>query len=150
MLHFSRRRCLAGLSKLKFLSQCRGSVYRYVIRLNNPNNFSSERKFERASKMAKKLYVGNLSYNTTDASLKDAFSGMGEVESANVITDKMTGRSRGFGFVNMVNDAEAEAAIEKMNGADLEGRKLTVNEAKPLSERPPRRNFDNRGGGSRY
>lgn len=100
--------------------------------------------------MAKKLYVGNLSYNTTDASLKDAFSAMGEVESANVITDKMTGRSRGFGFVSMVNDAEADAAIEKMNGADLEGRKLTVNEAKPLSERPPRRNFDNRGGGSRY
>lgn len=101
--------------------------------------------------MAKKLYVGNLSYNTTDASLKDAFSPLGEVESANVITDKMTGRSRGFGFVSMVNDAEADAAVEKMNGADLEGRKLTVNEAKPLSERPPRRNFDsNRGGASRY
>ena len=100
--------------------------------------------------MAKKLYVGNLSYNTTDASLKAAFAALGEVESANVITDKMTGRSRGFGFVNMVNDAEAEAAIAKMNGADLEGRKLTVNEAKPLSERPPRRNFDNRGGAPRY
>lgn len=101
--------------------------------------------------MAKKLYVGNLSYNTTDASLKDAFASMGQVESANVITDKMTGRSRGFGFVNMVNDAEADVAIEKMNGSDLEGRKLTVNEAKPLSERPPRRNFDNnRGGASRY
>jgi cold-inducible RNA-binding protein len=101
--------------------------------------------------MAKKLYVGNLSYNTTDASLKAAFAGLGEVESANVISDKMTGRSRGFGFVNMVNDAEALAAIEKMNGADVEGRKLTVNEAKPLSERPPRRNFDNnRSGGSRY
>jgi RNA recognition motif-containing protein len=95
--------------------------------------------------MAKKLYVGNLSYNTTDASLKEAFASLGEVESANVITDKMTGRSRGFGFVSMVNDAEAEAAIEKMNGADLEGRKLTVNEAKPLAERPPRRNFDSRG-----
>ena len=101
--------------------------------------------------MAKKLYVGNLSYNTTDVSLKAAFSPMGEVHSANVIVDKMTGRSRGFGFVNMVNDAEAEAAIEKMNGAEVEGRKLTVNEAKPLSERPPRRNFDNnRSGGSRY
>lgn len=99
--------------------------------------------------MAKKLYVGNLSYNTTDVSLKAAFATLGEVESASVITDKMTGRSRGFGFVNMVNDAEAEAAIAKMNGADLEGRKLTVNEAKPLSERPPRRNFDNRGGGDR-
>lgn len=100
--------------------------------------------------MAKKLYVGNLSYNTTDASLKEAFASLGEVESANVIIDKMTGRSRGFGFVSMVNDAEAEGAIEKMNGADLDGRKLTVNEAKPLAERPPRRNFDNRGGGSRY
>ena len=101
--------------------------------------------------MAKKLYVGNLSYNTTDASLKAAFSAMGEVESANVISDKMTGRSRGFGFVTMVNDDEALAAIEKMNGAEVEGRKLTVNEAKPLADRPPRRSFDsNRGGGSRY
>lgn len=99
--------------------------------------------------MAKKLYVGNLSYNTTDASLKEAFAAIGKVESANVITDKMTGRSRGFGFVNMVNDEEAQKAIDTMNGADLEGRKLTVNEAKPLSERPPRRNFDNRGGGDR-
>lgn len=101
--------------------------------------------------MAKKLYVGNLSYNTTDASLKAAFVGLGEVESANVITDKMTGRSRGFGFVNMVNDEEALKAIEAMNGTEVEGRKLTVNEAKPLSERPPRRNFDNGGmGGGRY
>ncbi len=101
--------------------------------------------------MAKKLYVGNLSYNTTDASLKDAFAPLGAVESANVIVDKMTGRSRGFGFVTMTNDDEALAAIEKMNGADVEGRKLTVNEAKPLAERPPRRNFDsNRSGGSRY
>ena len=101
--------------------------------------------------MAKKLYVGNLSYNTTDASLKAAFATLGEVESANVISDKMTGRSRGFGFVNMVNDEEALVAIEKMNGTDVEGRKLTVNEAKPMAERAPRRNFDsNRSGGSRY
>lgn len=100
--------------------------------------------------MAKKLYVGNLSYNTTDASLKDAFVPLGAVESANVIVDKMTGRSRGFGFVTMTNDDEALKAIESMNGAEVEGRKLTVNEAKPLAERPPRRNFDNRGGGSRY
>jgi len=100
--------------------------------------------------MAKKLYVGNLSYNTTDASLKDSFLPMGEVESANVITDKMTGRSRGFGFVTMTNDDEALKAIESMNGAEVEGRKLTVNEAKPLAERPPRRNFDNQSGGSRY
>jgi len=82
--------------------------------------------------MAKKLYVGNLSYSATDASLKDAFAPMGAIESA------------------MTNDDEALKAIESMNGAEVEGRKLTVNEAKPLSERPPRRNFDNRGGGSRY
>ena len=100
--------------------------------------------------MAKKLYVGNLSYNATDASLKDSFSAMGAVESANVIIDKMTGRSRGFGFVTMTNDDEALKAIESMNGQEVDGRKLTVNEAKPLSERPPRRNFDNRSGGSRY
>ncbi len=98
--------------------------------------------------MAKKLYVGNLSYSTTDASLKAAFAPLGEVESANVIMDKMTGRSRGFGFVNMVNDAEAEEAIQKMNGVDVEGRKLTVNEAKPLTERSPRRSFDNRSSNS--
>ncbi len=102
--------------------------------------------------MAKKLYVGNLSYNTTDASLNSAFAAFGAVESANVIIDKMTGRSRGFGFVTMTNDDEATKAIEAMNGQDLEGRKLTVNEAKPLTERPPRRNFDrgDRMGGSRY
>jgi len=100
--------------------------------------------------MAKKLYVGNLSYSTTDASLSAAFAQKGAVEAANVIIDKMTGRSRGFGFVTMTNDEEALAAIESMNGTELDGRQLTVNEAKPLSERPPRRNFDNRGGGSRY
>ena len=104
--------------------------------------------------MAKKLYVGNLSYSTTDASLNTAFAAFGAVESANVIINKMTGRSRGFGFVTMTNDDEAMKAIDAMNGQDLDGRKLTVNEAKPLSERPPRRNFDNRGGdrmgGSRY
>ena len=101
--------------------------------------------------MAKKLYVGNLSYNTTDASLKSAFAPFGEVESASVISDKMTGRSRGFGFVTMVNDEEAMKAVESMNGNEFEGRKLTVNEAKPLTERPPRRNFDRGNGmGGRY
>lgn len=99
--------------------------------------------------MAKKLYIGNLSYNTTNDSLKNAFTSLGEVESANVIFDKMTGRSRGFGFVNMINDQEAESAIEKMNGFELDGRKLTVNEAKPLAERPVRKSFDNRSN-SRY
>jgi cold-inducible RNA-binding protein len=95
--------------------------------------------------MAKKLYVGNLSYGTTDASLKDAFSAFGEVASAQVIIDKMTGRSKGFGFVEMPNDAEADAAIAEMDGRELEGRSVKVNEARPLTDRPPRRD-NNRGG----
>ena len=99
--------------------------------------------------MAKKLYVGNLSYGMTDDGLKDAFSKVGAVDSANIITDKMTGRSRGFGFVSMPNDDEALKAIDSMNGLDLDGRKLTVNEAKPMAERPPRRGGVDRGGRSR-
>ena len=97
--------------------------------------------------MAKKLYVGSLSYNTNDAGLKEFFSQAGSVESANVIMDRMTGRSKGFGFVQMTTDEEADKAITMWNGQDFEGRKLTVNEARPLEARPPRRNggFD-RGG----
>ncbi|MDP2593643.1 MAG: RNA-binding protein [bacterium] len=98
--------------------------------------------------MAKKLYVGNLSYSTTSESLRDAFAQAGTVVSSNVITDKMTGRSRGFGFIEM-EDADAEKAIEMWNGKDIEGREVTVNEARPMAERPPRRGgFNNRGGGS--
>jgi len=89
--------------------------------------------------MAKRLYVGGLSYSTTEEGLKSAFSQTGAVEKASVITDKMTGRSRGFGFVEMANDDEADKAIEMWNGKDLDGRKLTVNEARPLEERAPRR-----------
>ena len=97
--------------------------------------------------MAKKLYIGGLPYTTTEDNLKEAFSKIGAVESANVIIDKMTGRSRGFGFVTMPNDEEADKAIETMNGTDLGGRTITVNEARPLADRPPRRdNFrGNRG-----
>ena len=86
----------------------------------------------------KKLYVGNLSYNTNDSSLKDTFAQVGEVASAIVIMDKMTGRSKGFGFVEMTNDADADAAIAKFNGVELDGRKLTVNEARPMEPRAPR------------
>jgi RNA recognition motif-containing protein len=87
--------------------------------------------------MAKKLYIGNLSYGTTADGLKEAFSKAGTVVSTAVITDKMTGRSRGFGFVEM-EDADAEKAIAMFHGAELDGRNLTVNEARPLSDRPPR------------
>ncbi len=82
-----------------------------------------------------KLYVGGLPYSVTDDQLQEIFSPHGTVESARVITDRMTGRSRGFGFVEMSSQAEAEEAIQKMNGTDLEGRSLTVNEAKPQQER---------------
>ncbi len=88
--------------------------------------------------MAKKLYVGNLAWATTDESLKNAFSAAGKVDSATVITDKMSGRSRGFGFVEMSNDDEAAKAIEMFNGKDLDGRKITVNEARPMEARAPR------------
>ena len=95
--------------------------------------------------MSKKLYVGNLSYTTTDDSLKDFFSQAGKVTSANVIMDKMSGRSRGFGFVEMTNDDEAMKAVETLNGKELDGRPIVVNEARPMTDRPPRRSF---GGGS--
>jgi len=81
------------------------------------------------------LYVGGLPYSVTDDKLQEIFAPHGTVESARVITDRMTGRSRGFGFVEMSSQSEAEEAIQKMNGTDLEGRSLTVNEAKPQQER---------------
>ncbi|PJE59077.1 MAG: RNA-binding protein, partial [Candidatus Portnoybacteria bacterium CG10_big_fil_rev_8_21_14_0_10_43_39] len=90
--------------------------------------------------MNKKLYIGGLSYDTTEDSLKEAFAKAGTVESASVITDKMSGRSKGFGFVEMSSEEEAQKAIEMWNGKEFEGRNLTVNEARPMEERP-RRNF---------
>ena len=88
--------------------------------------------------MAKRLYVGGLPYTTTQEELKDAFSQAGAVESATIITDKMSGRSKGFGFVEMVNDGDAQKAIDLWNGKDFGGRKLTVNEARPMEARAPR------------
>ena len=96
--------------------------------------------------MAKKLYVGGLPYATTDAELKDAFSQSGSVASAVIIMDRMTGRSKGFGFVEMTSDEEATKAMEMWNGKDFGGRTLTVNEARPMEERP-RRDFRGGGGG---
>jgi len=93
--------------------------------------------------MAKKLYIGGVSYSTTQQGLQDAFAQHGKVVSAQIIMDKMTGKSRGFGFVEM-DDADAEVAIQAMNGATLDGRRLTVNEAKPMA---PRSNGGGRSGG---
>jgi RNA recognition motif-containing protein len=91
--------------------------------------------------MAKKLYVGGIPYSSTDATLKDAFSQAGTVTSASIIMDRMTGRSKGFGFVEMASDAEAQAAIDMWNGKEFEGRNLTVSEARPMTDRPPRRDM---------
>jgi RNA recognition motif-containing protein len=88
--------------------------------------------------MAKKLYVGGLPYRSTDADLKAHFEQAGPVESAVIIMDKMTGRSKGFGFVEMSNDSDADTAVQMFNGKDFDGRSLTVNEARPLEPRAPR------------
>jgi len=92
--------------------------------------------------MEKKLYVGGLSYNTTQQTIQTLFEKVGEVASVAIITDRETGRSKGFGFVEMVDTDGAQAAIDKYNGQELDGRRLTVNEAKPQAPRSG-------GGGSR-
>lgn len=103
--------------------------------------------------MATKLYIGGLSYNTTDEGMKQAFAQAGTVVSASVIMDKMSGRSRGFGFVEMGSDEEAQAAISMWDGKELDGRTIKVNEARPMTDRPPRRDgggfSGGRGGGFR-
>ncbi len=101
--------------------------------------------------MASKLYVGGLSYSTTSASLRDYFARCGTVESATVITDRVTGQSRGFGFVEMSTQAEAQAAIAKLDGQPFEGRRLKVSMANPQEARSGSRSggFGPRGGGSR-
>ncbi len=86
----------------------------------------------------KKLYVGGIAYATKEQALADAFAKAGEVASAVIIMDKMTGRSKGFGFVEMATEDGAKAAIDMWNGKELDGRKLTVNEARPREERPSR------------
>ncbi len=85
------------------------------------------------------IYIGNLAYSVTEDDLRDAFSEFGQVESASIINDKFSGRSKGFGFVDMPNDSEARQAIESLNDKDLNGRTIKVNEAKPREERPARR-----------
>lgn len=88
--------------------------------------------------MAKKLYVGNLPHAVDNDELQTIFEAHGKVDSAAVITDRYSGRSKGFGFVEMSTEEEAQAAIKAMNGAEVGGRPLTVNEARPREERPPR------------
>ena len=88
-----------------------------------------------------KIYIGNLSYSTSEADIRTAFSQFGAVDSADVIMDRNTGRSKGFGFVEMSIDAEAKAAIDALNGKDLDGRSVNVNEARPRAERTERSSY---------
>ena len=97
--------------------------------------------------MGNKLYVGNLAYSVRDNDLEQAFSQFGAVSSAKVMMERDTGRSKGFGFVEMGSDAEAQAAINGMNGQPLSGRSIVVNEARPMEPRPPRTGGYGGGGG---
>jgi RNA recognition motif-containing protein len=90
------------------------------------------------------IYVGNLPYSITDADLRDAFAQFGDVSTVQLISDKFTGESKGFGFVEMTNNSQADAAIKGLNGTAMKGRNITVNQAKPKSDRP------SRGGGRRF
>lgn len=100
--------------------------------------------------MGNKLYVGNLAYSVRDDSLQQAFESFGSVTSAKVMMDRETGRSKGFGFVEMGSDAEAQAAINGMNGQDLDGRAIVVNEARPREDRPGGFGGGGRSGGGGY
>lgn len=97
--------------------------------------------------MGKKLYVGNLSFDTTESQLRDLFASFGSVQTCQLIMDRDTGRSKGFGFVEMGSDAEAQAAIEGLNGKSVDGRTLAVNEARPRESRPGGGGFGGGGGG---
>ncbi len=99
--------------------------------------------------MATKLFVGNLPFSATGAELEDLFGQVGAVTSANVISDKFTGQSRGFGFVEMGSTQDAQSALERFNGYELQGRALTVNEAKPQENHGGGRSFGGGGGGGR-
>jgi len=86
------------------------------------------------------IYVGNLAYNTTEEGLRAAFGAFGDVDRVNIVTDRVTGRSRGFGFVEMPDDEQAQSAMSALNGKELDGRTLNVNEAEPRTDRRERRN----------
>jgi RNA recognition motif-containing protein len=101
--------------------------------------------------MSTKLFVGSLSYSVNDDQLKDAFAAAGTVVSAKVIIDRDTGRSKGFGFVEMSTDEEAKAAVDLVNGKEIEGRAVAVSEARPREDRPSRPSYGGgNGGGNRY
>ena len=99
--------------------------------------------------MGKKIYVGNLPFSATNESLSELFTAFGSVDSSKIVTDRDTGRSKGFGFVEMADSSAADAAIEKLNGSDFGGRSLTVNEARPMEKREGGGGFGGGRGGDR-
>jgi hypothetical protein len=124
-----------------------------AFRVSSLNAFSGLHRYRfnvlrSPNSMGNKLYVGNLPYQTRDSDLEQAFSQFGQVTSAKVMMERETGRSKGFGFVEMGSDAEAQAAITGMNGQSLGGRSIVVNEARPMENRP--RGFGSGGGGGGY
>ena len=108
------------------------------------HNLFKRTQFLLGGNMGKKLYVGNLPYSITEETLNDTFSTHGSVESVRIITDRDTGRSKGFGFIEMSSDDEANTAVDQLNGHEIDGRPLTVNEARPMA---PRENRGGSGGG---
>ena len=100
--------------------------------------------------MGRKLYVGNLPYSVTEDALREAFSACGTVDSANMITDRDTGQSKGFGFVEMSSDSEAQKAIQELNGTTMDNRQIKVNEAKPKAPRGGGGGYGGGGGGNRW
>ncbi len=100
--------------------------------------------------MGRKLYVGNLPYSVTESALSDKFSAFGTVESAKLITDRDTGRSKGFGFIEMASDSEAQTAIEEVDGTDYDGRPMKVNEARPQEKRSGGGGRGGYGGGGNH
>jgi hypothetical protein len=121
-------------------------VETYRMRFRTPSLFEEN---SRSPLMGNKLYVGNLAYTIRDNDLQQAFSQFGAVTSAKVMMERDTGRSKGFGFVGMGSDAEAQAAINAMNGQAINGRNVVVNEARPMEPRPPRTGGGGYGGGRR-
>jgi len=124
-----------------------GRPHATYVFCTGPFNDIVGRDAQNAEEMANKLYIGNLPYSTTGEELQTMFSQAGAVSEAVVMMDKMTGRSRGFGFVTMASDEDAGKAIEMFNGKDFGGRAIVVNEARPMEQRAPRSDRGGFGGG---
>jgi RNA recognition motif-containing protein len=128
-----------------YYEKANGKVFRQVcipVSVKNPIHLIFAES-DKGQEMAKKIYVGNLSFRTDESGLSELFSQYGEVVSANIITDRETGRSRGFAFVEMADDAQALEAVEALNNQEYEGRQLNISEARPRKDgERPRRDFN--------